>query len=249
MSQKRPILIVKTGTTLSEIAERRGDFEKWIERALGNVGLPIDVQAVFGSDGVDLPELASLAGVIVTGSSAMVSHEEPWSEATAAWLSGVVEAKTPCLGICYGHQLLAKALGGRVGPNPRGREIGTVRVALDGTREDSLLEELGTAVRMQASHVESVLALPANAELRGTTTLDPHHAFCVAGHAWGVQFHPEFDADVMRGYIRGRRDALIEEDLDPDALLRAVEDTPSGDQLLARFARLCAAFEAEHASA
>ena len=90
MSASRPILIVKTGTTLEEIAQRRGDFEDWIRRGLGDHALPIDARVVYGEERPELPEPQSLAGVIVTGSSAMVSHEEAWSEWTADWLATVV---------------------------------------------------------------------------------------------------------------------------------------------------------------
>lgn len=244
MRAQRPVLIVKTGTTLAEIAARRGDFEDWICAGLGEDSPPVEVSAVYPDHEVGLPRPDSLAGVIVTGSSAMVSHAEPWSERTAEWLSTVVDAGTPCLGICYGHQLLAKALGGEVGPNPRGREIGTITVELSGAHEDPLLGVLGPKARVQASHAEAVLALPAAAKCRGTTSLDPHHVFTLPGRAWGVQFHPEFDAEVMRGYIRGRRQLLIDENLDPGALLEAVEETHSGSRLLARFGSLCASPEA-----
>src|SRR5262245_61079370 len=87
-----------------------------------------DVEVAAVAQGDPLPAPESPAGVVVTGSSAMVSHREPWSELTAEWLARAVELGTPVLGICYGHQLLAHALGGAVGRNPRGREIGTVEV-------------------------------------------------------------------------------------------------------------------------
>src|SRR5690348_8631928 len=70
-----------------------------------------------------------IAGVVVTGSHSMVSHREPWSERAAQWLAGVVESdRVPVLGICYGHQLLAHALGGEAGDHPAAIEIGTVQV-------------------------------------------------------------------------------------------------------------------------
>ena len=111
MITDRPILIVKAGTTLAEIAARRGDFEDWIGSGLGDDAPPTQVLTVFDETEIAFPEPNLLAGVVVTGSSAMVSHAEPWSERTAEWLCRVVELDTPCLGICYGHQLLAKAMG------------------------------------------------------------------------------------------------------------------------------------------
>jgi GMP synthase (glutamine-hydrolysing) len=233
----RPLLIVKSGRTLPELARRRGDYEDWISAGMGLEPSRIRIAHVY--ENAPLPGPDAFAGVVVTGSSAMVSHREPWSERTAAWLADAVLAGTPVLGICYGHQLLGHGLGGRVGPNPRGREIGTVEVTLsDAARGDPLFGELPERVRVQATHVEAVLELPAGARLLASSDGDPHQAFAVGDRAWGVQFHPEFDADVVRGYLAARRELLLAEGLDPEVLRRAASDSPHGAALLRRFARL-----------
>ena len=180
-----------------------------------------------------------LAGVVVTGSSAMVSEREAWSERTAAWLATAVSAETPVLGICYGHQLLAHGLGGRVGVNPRGREIGSINVEIgDAAREDALFRGFAGPLRVQATHMESVLEIPPGARLLGSSAGDPHHAFAVGTTAWGVQFHPEFDAATVRHYIEARRQMIRDEGLDPDALKRGTRDAPDGGAILRRFAQL-----------
>jgi GMP synthase (glutamine-hydrolysing) len=235
----RPIAIVKTGVTVPEVAARRGDFEDWI-----TIGLAVDssLVRVFRVDaGETLPAPEDLSGVVVTGSSAMVSDRKPWSEATARWLVRAVSAQTPILGICFGHQLLAHALGGHVAPNPRGREIGTVEVSVtEAAAHDALLEGFPSSFSVQASHVEAVLALPPGATLLASTRLDPNHAFHAGGRAWGVQFHPEFDADIVRGYLAARRTAIEDEGLDVEALSRSVRDTAIGPTLLQRFVSLLA---------
>jgi GMP synthase (glutamine-hydrolysing) len=236
-SRVSDVLIVKTGNTLEPIAARRGDFESWIRAGLEVDSARVRVVRVFA--GETLPQPGGLAGVVVTGSSAMVSEREAWSETTAAWLADVVAAATPLLGICYGHQLLAHGLGGRVVKNPRGREIGSVDVALAPEAADDDLLGGGPAVfRAQTSHVESVLELPPGATLLATTSLDPNHAFRVGLSAWGVQFHPEFDADITRGYLRARRTVVASEGLDVDRLIAGVGPAPHATAVLRRFTRL-----------
>lgn len=238
-----PVLILKTGSTFSTLAAQRGDFDVWIARGLGlPASMRIDVAAVHERG--CLPEAAGLAGVVITGSSSMVSDREPWSEATIVWLGTLLAADVPCLGICYGHQMLARAAGAAVGPNPRGREIGTRAVSMRGHADDPLLSVLPDEVWVHTTHVESVLEAPPGSVIRGETDLDPHHVFSLGERAWGVQFHPEFDEVIMRYYIEERRDLIRADRLDPEALLKAVRPVPWGRVLLQRFGELVREFSA-----
>jgi GMP synthase (glutamine-hydrolysing) len=230
-------LVVKTGTTIAALRERRGDFEHWIAAGMGLAHDAVDVVSPF--EGEVLPDAAAPPAVIVTGSPAMVSDREDWSERSAEWLADVVQRGTPVLGICYGHQLLAHGLGGRVGTNPRGREIGTVRVRLlPDAANDPLVGALDDKIAVQQTHSESVLELPPGARRLAENDCDPHQAYAIGERVWGVQFHPEFDVDVIRAYIDARAEALREEGLDPEAIAVAVTETPAGALLLRRFADL-----------
>src|SRR5262249_6607598 len=143
------------------------------------------------------------------------------------------------LGICYGHQLLAHAFGGTVENNPRGRNIGTVDVRLDADADgDPLFAGLPSVLHVPVSHRQSVTALPAEARLLGAAARDRNHAFALGERAWGVQFHPEFDADIVRGYIEARRAQIDAEGMDADALWREARDSEHGAAILKRFAAL-----------
>ena len=118
-----PFLILQTGQPVASMRRHRG-FPHWIRVAAGlraDAAVVIDVEA-----GEPLPSRDGFAGTIVTGSAAMVTDRAEWSERSAAWLHDAAHAGMPLFGICYGHQLLAHALGGEVGDHPQGREMGTV---------------------------------------------------------------------------------------------------------------------------
>lgn len=234
------LILVQTGNTLPAIAEQKGDFDAMFLRGLFGDPSGEDVVHVDPREGDPFPDPTDADAVLVTGSASMVTERLDWSERTKDWLPRVLEAEVPLLAVCYGHQLLAEATGGRVGKNPNGREIGTIEVTLtDAGQADALLGALeGPVLSMQSTHVESVLELPPSATLLGHTPLDPHQSFRVGERAWGVQFHPEIDADVSRWYVEGRAEIIRDEGLDPDALAAAVRDTPAGPALLRRFIEL-----------
>ena len=246
MSQthSKPVLLIKTGGTLPETRDEFGDFEEWFARGLGMPGMH-QADVFRGEAPPDNPQ--AFSGVIVTGSASMVSHREEWSERTGEWLARAVHAGLPVLGVCYGHQLLAQSLGGVVGPNPRGRQIGTQRIdLLPAASSDPLMCQLGATLAVQTTHVESVHELPPGAVRLATSPRDENHAFRFGERAWGLQFHPEFGAEVMRGYIRARSEVIRSEGHDPDAIEAGVSETPIAHGLLGRFAALVAgALESE----
>jgi GMP synthase (glutamine-hydrolysing) len=146
------------------------------------------------------------------------------------------------LGICYGHQLLAHALGGEVGYHPGGLEIGTVEVTRNPhAADDVLLGALPGRFAAQVVHHQSVRALPPGAVPLAGNAHEPHHAYRIGERAWGVQFHPEFSADAMRCYIDTLAPSLSDAGRDVQALRTGVRDTPDAAALLGRFARLCSA--------
>ncbi len=231
------VLLLQVGHTFEEVAQERGDYDSWFRHGLGLREHELDVLRVF--DGQPLPHAWDHDGIVVTGSWSMVTDRESWSEATAEYLREAVMRQRAVLGVCYGHQLLAHALGGQVGYNPKGRHAGTDRVALtDAAAQDPLFEAFASPMVVQVSHSQSVLELPAEAVLLGHCAMDPHHAFRIGGNAWGVQFHPEFDADVSRRYIEMRRATIQAEGLDPDALIAGVEESLQGRLLLRRFMQI-----------
>jgi len=229
----KPFLILETGQPVPSL-KRHGGFPHWIRVAAGLDGREVRICNV--ADGEALPKADDFSGVLITGSGAMVSERLPWSERSADWLRDAAHAGHPLFGICYGHQLLAHALGGKVDYNPRGREMGTVSVALDAqASDDALFGDLPANFDVHTTHMQSVLELPADATRLASSDKDDCQAFRWNRHVWGVQFHPEFSTVHMREYIHVRRMALLREGANPQAMRKAVGAAPHARQVLKRF--------------
>jgi len=215
---------------------RHGGFPHWIRVA---AGLERDATvAVNVERGDPLPPRDGFAGVLVTGSAAMVTDRHPWSERSAAWLREAAHAGVPVFGICYGHQLLAHALGGEVGDNPAGREMGTIALDLHPpAQDDPLFAGLPARIPAQATHLQTVLRAPEGATVLAASAQDACHAFRWGESAWGVQFHPEFSRTHMHGYVRARQEALAREGRCARQLAGNVRAAPHARQVLRRFVR------------
>lgn len=230
------LLIIKTGSAPDLVRDRHGDFEQWFVQGLAADDFEItviDVQA-----GQSLPESPEdFDGVLVTGSSAMVTDRLDWSERAAEWLGWMHKTGRPLLGVCYGHQLIAHALGGEVGPSPTGRSIGMQSIAIVDA-DDPLLGPIAPHTRFHVTHEEVVVSAPEEATVIARAAGELNYALHYGGRSWGIQFHPEFDEAIMTSYIEARSNVLTDEGLDPEKLIADIRPAPDGPELLTRFAEM-----------
>ncbi|HYR18686.1 MAG TPA: glutamine amidotransferase [Myxococcales bacterium] len=228
------LVVVQTGTAAPEIVRQHGDYPDWFNQALGGE-LPV-LRAHLGEP-LELP--AGTQGVIVSGSPLSLTRPEPWMDEVAEELLRIGERGTPVLGVCFGHQLLGRAAGSQVVRNPKGREMGTVRVQLTAAgRTDPLFRgwvpEDGLA-DVQATHVDSVDPVPPGAILLASNERCATQALRLSDAVASVQFHPELRPETLRDLIESRAGALRAEGLDPDSLRADVRETASA-RLLRAFA-------------
>jgi GMP synthase (glutamine-hydrolysing) len=229
-------MVLRAGDTPTNVAERRGQYFDWIRREVGDAWdgpwaeHDVRTEAPF-------PDPRGGDAFIMTGSSSRVTEREPWMLRAEGFLRQIADSGAPFFGICFGHQMIAQALGGEVRQNPNGREIGTVDVRLVAGRADPLFEGVGTTFRANATHVETVAVLPPGAQVLAENERDPHQAYAIGAAIRCVQFHPEIDGDAMRSYVEGRAHLIDAEGGDAQAVLARVGDAPDAAETLRNFVR------------
>jgi GMP synthase (glutamine-hydrolysing) len=226
------ILIVQCGSTDPQVAARRGDFPVWFARRLAPVA-----ELAVARPWEGLPSPAPFHGVAVTGSPLSVCRPPHWVDPLADWLLEAAR-RIPVLGVCFGHQLLGRALGSRVERNPRGREVGTVQVQLTAAgRADPLFEGSADSLWVQQTHEDHVPELPPGAVLLAGNERTPVQAFAWGDRVRCVQFHPEMEAEDSRLLAEARRaqlDGAIPGGC--DAVLGSIRETPQAARLLRSWA-------------
>jgi GMP synthase (glutamine-hydrolysing) len=218
------------------VEETHGCYARWFREELDPAVSLTVVDARREVPGAQ--HLDGVGAVLVSGSPASVYDPLPWVAPWAGFVREVVQDRgLPFLGVCFGHQLLARALGGEVTRNPLGREMGTVALELtDQGRGSTLFRGIRGRPRVQVTHRDTVLRAPPGAELLAVSAGDRCQAYRV-GAAYGVQFHPEVTGAVLRSYVHSRQAVLRAEGLDPDALSAAIEPASDGPRVLDNFVR------------
>lgn len=200
-----PLLILKTGTTDPPVVVRHGDYDDWFIARLPDG--PARCTVVPLHAGAPLPDPSPYGGVLVTGSPLSVRDEAPWMAALGRWMLRTADQGVPVLAVCFGHQVLGEALGGRVGPNPAGREVGTVSIdATPAGLADPLFAGLGPRFEVQATHGDSLVRAPTDprvVRLGGNANTD-WQAFAVGERLRAVQFHPELPGHVLAALLENR---------------------------------------------
>jgi GMP synthase (glutamine-hydrolysing) len=153
----------------------------------------------------ELPADFAFDAAIVTGSRASVYWDEPWIGELKEWVGDAVEAGLPFLGVCYGHQLLADVLGGRV-EGMGEYEIGYRTVEHDGS---PLFAGIDPEFTVFTTHSDRVAELPPGADLIAQNDYGIHGFR--KGDVFTVQFHPEYDMETAETVTRGKDDQLSAE--------------------------------------
>ncbi len=208
------ILVLVTNTDQSAFAARHPrDAEKFT--TLLKLVRPNWQVTTFEVTENDFPaSLQGFDGLLIGGSPASVNDENHWIERLSDLIRRAFAAGLPMMGVCFGHQAIAQALGGKVGPNPGPFILGTTETTFS-TRAPWMPED-AHKITLASAHGEQVTALPEGAEVMGESLTCPIAAYRIGGSVFATQHHPE----MTPGFLA----ALVEEftpDFPPEVGTRA----------------------------
>lgn len=191
--------ILQAGRCPDELCERHGDYDGFYTRLLDGNGFEFETWPVL--DGVFPAGVNDADGWIVTGSKFGAYEDHDWIPRLEDFLRAAFAAAVPIVGICFGHQILAQALGGKVEKFSGGWSVGVENYAFDDFAED---------VRMIAWHQDQVTELPPGASVVGSSDFCRYAALAYDDRAYTIQAHPEFEAGFVSELIEARRNLLPE---------------------------------------
>jgi GMP synthase-like glutamine amidotransferase len=218
------LAILETGRPPGNLSQEFGDYPQMFERLLGP---GFDVES-FDVVGGNLPEPTQHHAYLITGSPAGVYDPLPWIAPLERFIRDAKDAKM--VGVCFGHQVMAEALGGHVEKSDKGWGAGLHRYTV--VRSEPWIDSAGT-IAIPASHQDQVVVQPANTAIVAASEFTPFAALAWTDRpAISFQFHPEFSPAFAKALIEKRYDVVP----NPDAAIASL-DAPNDNEVVGRWIR------------
>ena len=225
------LTLLQTGDVPATLRANFGPYAKMFETMFDQTGGAFSYEVIKVSDGAPLPEPGSVEAIVLPGSAAGVYEDHAWLSPLREFIRQSYTARTPMLGICFGHQIMADALGGDVRKSDKGWGLGRHRY--DTRQRPSFMQTAPASFAVACSHQDQVIVAPTEAEVILASDFTPNAGLAYRnGAALSFQAHPEFDDDSALALAELRRGNA------PDRVIdKAVSSfaTPSDSRAMAAY--------------
>lgn len=179
-----------------------GDYREMFAALLARYAPQLELQPFDVCNGAFPAALDACDAYLTTGSRFSVYDDVDWIRTLKDFVRQLRAADKPFVGVCFGQQMLAEALGGRVAKSAAGWGAGVLEVEI--TRAESWMKPPQSACRLQFMHQDQVEQLPEEGVLLGSAAHCPNALFRVGRKMLGIQAHPEFTPDYVAALLRDR---------------------------------------------
>ncbi len=194
------ITIIQVGQTPEPMLDRYERFEPQYQNLLLRSGQDFEFETAAIIDGEKFPDIASLQGIVITGSAFGVYDSPPWIDDLREFIVDAYAANIAMLGICFGHQIMADALGGKVEKSNKGWGIGRHVYRVE--QKPVFMNGIGDEIAIAASHQDQVIVAPKNAEVFMASDFTPNAGLIYNnGRVISMQPHPEFNATYSKALV------------------------------------------------
>lgn len=231
-SEKRYALLM-CGEDSEYLLKMHGGCYGIFRRVLAEEGEVWDLYKVVQGVFPQHHDLASYDGFVITGSCYDAHSNDPWIMDLIHLVNKLDSMHKKILGICFGHQIVARALGGKVGRSPNGWDIGVRAVNVSSSLPLALSSlNLPSKISIFKCHRDEILELPAKAEVIAWSEKTGVEIFSYGDHILGIQGHPEFTYDILLHFIdRIINRNLVQEAFAMDAKVKAESQEPDRETL------------------
>jgi GMP synthase-like glutamine amidotransferase len=183
------VTIIETGLVSPKNRELHGSYPQMFAHMIGAADATVTFDTVSIPAGEPLPAIEGLEAILITGSSAGVYDDFKWIAPLEEFVRAAHQNHVPMVGVCFGHQLIAQALGGTVRKSEKGWGLG--RHVYDVAPGNGVID--GTHIALACSHQDQVITPPPGARTIMSSDFTPHAGLLYAGDTTlSVQAHPEF---------------------------------------------------------
>lgn len=227
------LTIIETGRPPEPIAQEFPRYPQMLESLVAPHVPGLQTEVVSLVEGAALPRPETVEALMVTGSPHGVYDPIDWIQPLKSFMRRLAAQGAPQVGICFGHQLMAEAFGGRAARAPQGWGLGRHTYALHAS-EPFMADHCGRAFHMAVSHQDQVLEKPDVADVIASSAFTPFAALAYR-HAPALSFqgHPEFCPRFARALIESRRGTRFAPELADRAI--ASLDGPLDGALVGRW--------------
>lgn len=198
-SPKMRLALLMTNTDESDFAQRHPKDGEKFARLIQSVRPAWQVTFYSVKDGVFPTDITAYDGVMISGSPASVHDTDAWVGQLFELIRDIYAKGIPMFGACFGHQAIAMALGGRVGPNPKGWVFGLTHA--DIVHKTSWMQGLPATLKQYGAHIEQVIEMPKNAVVISANSTCPVAGFHIGNTIYTTQNHPEMTSDFMAALV------------------------------------------------